>query len=80
MFTRANAHLMDMMGDIKIITGTNQDPVVCDFLNGVPGVSVTVHRLRQLRTRYKNRGDAWTSPRYFGRPTSRIVLGSPTHS
>ena len=78
MFTRANAHLLDMMRDIKTITGAFQDRIVIDFLNGVPGVDMTVDQLQQLRTRYRTRGNAWTSPRYFGRPISRIVMDGHT--
>lgn len=74
MFTMANAHLMDMMRDIKTITGSYQDALVAEFLNGVPGIRVSGGQLRQMRTRYTKRGNAWTSPRYFGRPISRIVM------
>ena len=77
MFTMANAHLMDLMRDVKTITGTFQDRLVVDFLNGVPRVTVTVDQLQQLRTRYGRRGKAWTPPRYLGRPISRIVMDTP---
>ena len=76
MFTMANAHLMDMMRDIKTITGQFQDALVADFLNGVPEIRVSAGQLRQFRARHGSRGKAWTPPRYMARPASRIVMGS----
>ena len=76
MFTMANAHLMDMMRDIKTITGGYQDLLVAELLNGVAGIRMSVEQLKKLRARYNNRGKTWTSPRHIGRLASRIVMES----
>jgi len=72
-FTMANHHLMDMMRDIKTITGTFQDPVVADLLTGV-GIPMTPDGLKKLRNRFGTRERAWTMPRYLRRPVSRITM------
>jgi hypothetical protein len=74
MFTMANHHLMVMMPDIKTITGSFQDNLTTDFLNGVVGVRVSCDQLKKMRTRYGHRAATWQAPRYFARPASRIVL------
>jgi hypothetical protein len=63
-----------MMRDIKIMTRGFQDASVAEFLNGVPGVTMTAAQLKKLRNRHTQRAAAWTPPRYVSRPASRIVL------
>ena len=81
--TMPHWHLMEMMRDIKTITGSFQDRLVADFLNGVPEIRVTVAQLRRMRARHRTKTAAWKPPRYLrrpaSRPASRIVMdgGSP---
>ena len=76
-FTMGNTYLMDMMRDIKTITGQYQDTLVAQFLNGVPGVRMTPDQLRKMRNRRVLREKEWQSPRYGGR-ASRIGMDVQT--
>ena len=74
MFTMANAHFLDMIRDIKTITGSFQDRLVTQFLNGVPGIRVSAEHLKKMRNRHRRRSQEWTVPIYLTRPVSRIVM------
>lgn len=63
-----------MMREIQMITGSFQDRLVADLVNGISGRQWNPEQLKRWRARENARWDKWTPPRYFNRPDSRIKL------